>query len=184
MLVNITGKGRIPFIHVLAPVYGYDISEQHAKALVTQWRNFPMYEAESGVMVLPNNVHKLFNHESKIMKEIWGQKPEPETIELKINTVYEVKEHIIEEETVIEEDIPEEKEGGPISEKESKEVAEVVPEESPVQEDTITQGLDMAEPSVEEKQVEEKQVEEKPKQRPNNQRKPNNNRNRPNNKKR
>lgn len=68
MKVNISGKGIIPGINKIPPVYNYDMSENEIRRLLN-FTNIRVYISETGKLVTKRNVSSLFNSTDAIKKE-------------------------------------------------------------------------------------------------------------------
>lgn len=60
MKVNISGRGRIPLIGLLAPVRNYEITLTLAQNLL-RYQTFQMYESDTAILLTSSNLNKMFD---------------------------------------------------------------------------------------------------------------------------
>lgn len=61
MKVNITGKGKIPGVGALAPIYGKDLSEKEIRRLLN-FSSFRLFDYETGLLITKKNISKMLDN--------------------------------------------------------------------------------------------------------------------------
>lgn len=77
MKVNIGGRGRIPLVGYIAPLRDYEIDCRLANNLLRYISSYPMYEAETGIMITPSNIRGMFDGNRKV--DLAGKNTESQT---------------------------------------------------------------------------------------------------------
>lgn len=105
MKVNISGMGVIPGLNMLSPVRGVELDERGVRRLLN-YRQFKVYEAETGRLITPKSVDEFFKMKikpshppaQKKVAPVVEKQPEP-VVETKVEPVVEpVIETVVEEE--------------------------------------------------------------------------------------
>lgn len=68
MKVNISGRGRIPGVGTLAPVYGFDATKEMV-ARIINYKQFHVYEAATGTYITKSNIDTVFAPKVDTKKE-------------------------------------------------------------------------------------------------------------------
>lgn len=158
MKVNVTGKGVIPGLKCLAPVYGQDLSEVQVRRIIA-FPMFRVYNATTGKIITRNNVSKMFLDDTPEIKPMTVTtatavvETKQEEIQPVVKEETPVEESVVEEVPVIEETpvpevIMEEQIFEPVSPIEEEPIVEQ-PEETPTEEETTTEETDEEEPKEE-----------------------------------
>jgi len=63
MKVNISGRGIIPGMGVIPPVYGREMSEKQVARLLN-FESFKVYETETGLIITKKNISSMFKRQS------------------------------------------------------------------------------------------------------------------------
>lgn len=132
MKVNILGRGLIPFIGTLAPVYKVDLGRKEITS-ICNFKHLRVYEVSSGKLITKSNVNRFFDTDTNIH----------------VNNVVEKKvEPIVETPTIIEEEVV------------PQVVETIEPVIEPTDDDVLSNQVIIEEPDVEETNNEEEVVEE------------------------
>ena len=128
MRVNIKGRGIVPRVGKLAPVYNQDLQKNDIEFLLS-CNQFKVYETKTGLLITRATVDEMF---AKSQKPVEVKKPEPTTVSV---PVVEEPEKV--EEPVVAEPVEEEKVVEPetVEEDEVAETVEEEPEEESVEEE-------------------------------------------------
>lgn len=139
MKINIVGKGIIPGMGVLPPVYNIEKSETDVRRL-TNFRNIRVYCSENGLLITKKNVDSFFKVKPNTTTKTDVVKPK---------TVDDIKRNIL-----IEQEQQKQKEETPVVIEETP-IETIVEETIPTEEDIV--GIDEIE-SVIEETVDEEEV--------------------------
>lgn len=68
MKVNISGRGVIPGIGTIPPIYGRDMSEKEVRRLLN-FDSFRLYESNTGLLITRKNVSDIFSGSSSYLRK-------------------------------------------------------------------------------------------------------------------
>ncbi len=109
MKVNIVGKGPIPGINALAPVYNKDLDKSQIKRILN-YQNFRVYGADGIGLITKRNVDAVFNVDTKTAAPTTStpntttkQKVEPKVVEAPVFTPKPEVVAVVEPDPVVEE---------------------------------------------------------------------------------
>lgn len=101
MKVNISGRGVVPGMGVLAPVYGVEMSKDSILRFLN-FQNFKLFEASSGALITRSNLEEFFKPKSeKPVKKTTTRKTVAKKKEEPKKVVEEPKQEPVEEKPVL-----------------------------------------------------------------------------------
>lgn len=107
MRVNIKGRGIVPRVGKLAPVYNQDLQKNDIEFLLN-FNQFKVYETKTGLLITKGTVDEMYAKSQKPVEKPVEVKPEPKPVVEEKKVVEPVKEVIVEStipETPVEEPV-------------------------------------------------------------------------------
>lgn len=99
MKVNITGKGPIPGMNSIAPIYNRELDESQIRRLLN-FNNIRVFDSSTGNLITKKNISSVMNNATSITVENNSARIEPNPV---VENVIEAKEDITENVTTVEE---------------------------------------------------------------------------------
>ena len=99
MKVNITGKGPIPGMNSIAPIYNRELDESQIRRLLN-FNNIRVFDSSTGSLITKKNISSVMNNTTSITVENSSVRVESKSV---VENINETKEDITENVTTVEE---------------------------------------------------------------------------------